>query len=143
MTPLPESELTPIPLAEIEAVVFNSTIDPPNIVYWLSGGETYVNATPNLPEFTEFAEAIQEALREQDFVQYHSIFFRADSLQACERRYSQELGDYLSFVFQGGHEYREQYVDLNALEDDLKQVTDILSTLQDIRASRLASTIKH
>ena len=143
MTSIPESDLTPIPLAEIEAVVFNTTVDPPNIVYWLTGGETYVNATTGLPEFNEFGEAIQEALSEQDFVEYHNLFFRADRLQTFERRYSQELGDYLSFVFQGGHEYREQYVDMAILDDDMRKVTEILSTLQDIRASKHAPSAKH
>ncbi len=138
-----ESELTPIPLASIEAIVFNVIVDPPNIVYWLSGGETYVNATVGMTQFNELCAGVQEALGNEDFVQYHNLFFRAERLQTCERRYSQELGDYLSFFFQGEHEYREQYTNRALLENDLQKITDILSVLQDIRASKHASSVKH
>lgn len=127
---------TAITLTEMSVIVFRPHDNVPEILLLRADGITMVHHFGNDADCDECWVAIEENIKNDDFLRYYSMFFRAEELQSLDKRRSTDLAHYLHFVFHNGFEFLQQYNDQQQLNADLQSLTDILATLQDIRASR-------
>gem|GEM_PF-3026293 len=127
----------PILLQRIDCIILRPNNDEPGILYWLSDNTTYLNVFNDDKECDEYWGIIEQGLEEEDdFIRYYDIRFRAKQLRMLRKCYTSELGYSLQFVFHSTRVFTQAYNDERSLNTDLEKVTDILGTLQEIRASR-------
>jgi hypothetical protein len=126
----------------LHIVILRPDDDEHGILSLWSDGTRRLNVFHDAAECDESWATLEEALRNEDCVRYNNMIFRSEQLKALEKGYTQELGHYLHFVFQNSFEFRQQYDDEKRLNSDLNTLTEILGTLQDIRASKRTSPTK-
>lgn len=143
MCTIGDSELVQVPVDSIDAILLRPhEADEPGILFLLKDGGTVLSVSGTDAECDAMWAAIEEALPNEDFVRYHSVMFRAESLETVEQRKTPQLGDCIYFGLRNRREFARPYDNLIELRRDLEEVTEILSVLQDIRASTRASETK-
>lgn len=126
----------PVTVAEMSVIVFRPNDDEPGILSLRPDGTRLFNVFGNDAECDEYWAVIEENIQNEDFVRYHGMFFRAEELKMLNCCESTDRTHYLHFVFHNGFEFLQTYTNETMLITDLSKITDILGTLQDIRASR-------
>ncbi len=127
---------TPIAVTEMSVIVFRPNDDKPGILSLRPDGTRLLSLFGNDAECTDFWTAIEERIRNESFVRYYNMFFRAEELKMLDRCASTDRAFYLHFIFHNGFEFWQTYTNEAVLNIDLSKINDILATLQDIRASR-------
>ncbi|KKU78373.1 MAG: hypothetical protein UY04_C0040G0004 [Parcubacteria group bacterium GW2011_GWA2_47_7] len=143
MEPIGKNEIIQVPIELIDAIFLRpDEADEPGILFLLKDGGTVLSVLGSDAECDTMWTTIEEALPNSDFVRYHSVMFRAESLESVEQRKTPQLGDCIYFGLRNRRKFARSYDNLTELNQDLEEVTAILSTLQDIRASTRASETK-
>lgn len=116
--------------------------DEPGILFWLTDGTTLFHVTSTESECDEMWANVEKKLLNDDFIRYHNVMFRAESLQNIDAKNTPQSGNCICFKLRQGREFIHRYEDHLQQNKDLEELTAILSTLQDIRASRYAPSVK-
>lgn len=133
---------TEVSIADMHIIILRPDNDEPGILSFWSDGTKRLSVFNDDVECDAYWTHIEQTLQNENFVRYDNMIFREEQLKLLEKCYTEELGHYLRFVFHNLFEFRKQYDDKQTLDDDLNRITDILATLQDIRASKRTSPTK-
>jgi hypothetical protein len=137
-----KTPIIPVNLTMVSSIVFQPEDDEPAILFLYTNGERYLCVFGDDAECGNMRAHIESELRNENFIRYHSLFFRAEDLLALTKCESVDRCHYIHFAFNNGFEYWQTYDDEQQLDTDLNVITDILATLQDIRASKRTSPTK-
>jgi hypothetical protein len=137
-----ETYTTPVTIAGLHVAILRPDNDEPGILSLHADGTRRLNVFADDAECDAFWATLEEALQHEDCIRYSDMFFRSEQLRTLEKGYTHEFGHYLHFVFHNAFEFRQQYKDEQRLNSDLNTLTEILGTLQDIRASKRTSPTK-
>lgn len=132
----------PLFVYDIDCIIYHPNDDEPGILFWLSDNTTFLNVFPDDQECDEQWGAIEHGLGNEDFIRFHDMRFRAERLKHLEKGNNGEIGHFLQFTFNSTRVFTQTYIDEQAMNEDLERITDILGTLQEIRASRRFSHTK-
>lgn len=132
----------PLSIYDIDCIIYHPNDDEPGILFWLSDNTTFLNVFHDNQECDEQWGAIEHGLDNEDFIRFHDIRFRAERLKHLEKGHHAEIGYFLQFIFHSTRVFTQPYVDEQSMNEDLDRITNILGTLQEIRASRRFSQTK-
>lgn len=139
----PEFDLIQVPLDTIDAVLLRPhEADEPGILFWLIDGTEALHVAATDAECDEMWATIERKLFNELFVRYDGIMFRAESIVRVDRKNSPGVGEHICLQLRNARTFSQQYNDADQLSEDFGKVTEILGTLQDIRASRSANATK-
>lgn len=133
---------TTVSNSEIHIIILRPDADEPGILSILADGTGRLKVFANDEECDQFWMEIENSIQNDDFVHYYGVYFRAKELKMIEKCHSKAQGHYLRLQFNNEFEFHQRYTDAEKLNTDLSKITDILGTLQDIRASRMPSPTK-
>lgn len=132
----------PILIRDIDAIILDPDGDAPAIGYWLSNGDRLLDVHHDERECQEIWNIMEEGLSNQDFLKYNNMFLHVNTISRFERRSTPALGHHLIFWFKNGRSLIQQYDDEQEIVDDARSISEILATLQDIRASAARPTTR-
>jgi hypothetical protein len=123
-------------ICDVCAIILDPDGDAPAIAYWLQNGDHITDVHHDDETCQRIWDEMEERLSHDDFLKYHNMFIRTDAISRFEQGDTHELGPHLIFWFVNGRSLIQQYNNPGEAVGDAHEITKILDTLQEIRASR-------
>lgn len=123
-------------ITQVDVVVLRPEKDEPSMLFLCRDDSQFLIVFGDDAECDAYWNRAEAEFINKGFVRYYGTFFRADALKTLEKCQDWEDGTFLRLVFYNSFEFRQPYESEQQLVADMDKLTNILTTLQDIRASQ-------